>query len=217
MRILKTHGQTLKLLVLVPHRDAVPPLRAWSAALFAAGFNGAWSFPWAAPLAVLSRFLSAEELKRSARVLREQTLAGERQGKIKTGPASCAFFPNGWPGGGGNAAVFGPLLDLEIPAPFFEIGGKVLYRFSPLALGAALVQGAVPADGSAFPPPQISFRAAALANMAYRPLFAGNGVPGDGASTPAYSFEWKTGKLYWLPSSALLTPSASPPSLRKTR
>jgi hypothetical protein len=208
-------AQTLKLLVLIPHRDAVLPLRAWSASLFRAGFVGAWSFPHAAPLALLSRFLSAEELKRSARALREQTLAGERQGRVKTGPLSCASFPPFPPdrpgGGAGNAAVFGPLLDLEIPPAFFEMSGKVLYRFSPLTLGAALVGDAALSEAAAPPPPQLSFRAAALANMAYRPLFAGNGAPADSASASAYSFEWKIGKLYWLPSPALpLSPTASP-------
>jgi hypothetical protein len=207
-------AQTLKLLVLVPHRDAILSPRAWSAALFAAGFDGAWSFPRAAPLAILSRFLSAGELKRSAWALREQTLAGEREGKIKTGPASRAFFPDSPTDNGvRNAAVFGPILDLEIPDSFFEIGGKVLYRFSPLVLGAALTRGTAPPPEA--PPqamPRISFRAAALANMAYRPLFAGNGVPAEGVITSAYSFEWKIGRLYWLPSPAKPSSPASLPS-----
>ena len=198
--ILKTHrhsgqlsaAKTLRFLVIVPHRDARLPLRSWSGSLFAAGLNGAWSFPWAAPLAVLSHPFSAEELKHCARALRELTFSEGRDGKIKTGPVSRAAFP------GGNTAVFGPVLDIAVPDSIFPVGaaGKILHRFSPPVLAAALVR---PPETAVTTPavPALSFRAEALANMVYRPLFAGDSVLSNGG----YSFEWKIGKLCWLPAS----------------
>ena len=186
---MKTHqrrcvAEVLTLLVLVPHRDARLPLRAWSAALFAAGVAGAWSFPWAAPVAILSRPLSAGELRSRARALRDFSLAGNGNGKFKTGPAARAAFPESPLGG---AAIFGPVLD--IPAGLFsaEVSEKIIRPVSPPVLGAALVWDSGAAEHPV-PPPELSFRAAALANMIYRPLGSG-GV----------SFEWKMGKLHWLP------------------
>jgi hypothetical protein len=173
---------SFRLLVLIPHRDSRLLLRGWSAALFSAGFSGAWSFPWAAPLAALSRPLSEAELKHCALVLREETLAGGKDGKIKTGPAAGIAFP------GGDAAVFGPVLELAVPdRALSAAAAKIAARFSPLVLGAALVRsGETPA--LPVPPPDVSFRAAALANMICRPL-----------SADCYSLEWKIGKPCWLP------------------
>ena len=65
-------NRTVRLLVLVPHRDTRRQLKLWSASLFANGMGGAWSFPWVAPFAKLRRNLSAEELKRLARSLRQE-------------------------------------------------------------------------------------------------------------------------------------------------
>jgi hypothetical protein len=207
--ILKTHQtgparaavNVIKLLVLVPHRDARLLLQKWSGALFAAGLPGAWSFPWVAPLALLSGSLSPGELKHCALVLREQSLAGGNNGKIKTGPALSAAFPEGCPCGG---AVFGPVLELAVPGEAFaaNTAGKITRRFSPPVLGAALVCGSAgenravpPLPALFFGPPALSFRAAALAQMICRPMLTGDGVlPGCGCS-----FEWKIGKLYWLP------------------
>jgi hypothetical protein len=182
-------------------------LRAWSGALFAAGVYGAWSFPWAAPLAILSRPLSAGELKHCARALREQSLAGSNDGKIKTGPAACAAFPAGCFGAAeGSAALFGPVFDIAVPSGLFpaRVSGKIIRRFSPPVLGSALVWGSAPAQNALPGPPELSFRAAALANMIFRPLGAGDGggdISIGGADTQIgdCSFEWKIGKLYWLP------------------
>ena len=187
----------ITLLVLVPHRDTRLLLRKWSGALFAAGLAGGWSFPWAAPLACLSSPLSAGELKHCAQVLREQSLAGGNGGKITTGPAALAAFPAGSPCGG---AVFGPVLELAVPGEAFaaNAAGKITHRFSPPVLGAALVCGSAGETRAVPPPPALSFRAAALAQMICRPLFTGNGADGV---LPDWgcSLEWKIGKLYWLP------------------
>ena len=170
-------------LVLVPHRDARLPLRAWSASLFAAGLPGAWSFPWVTPLALLRRPLSRDELKGIARALREYiNLCG---GKFIAGPQVAVALHTG--NNGINTSIFGPVLQTGLPDGFFEpAAGAVQNRFSPPVIGSALVKDT---DSTTLPsPPEISFRAAALANMSFHPL-----------SPDGYSFEWKIGALYWLP------------------
>jgi hypothetical protein len=179
-----------QLLVLVPHRDARLPLRAWSASLFSAAVPGAWSFPWVVPLAQLNRPLSGAELKHLARALRRDG------GKfVADKPSFCALPATMC--GGKEASVFGPSLATELTDDFFNpIAEAIKSRISPLVVGAALTRTA---DEPALvnltsAPPQVSFRAAALANMSYGPL-------DDGGSND-YSFEWVIGALHWLPKTA---------------
>jgi hypothetical protein len=188
---------------LVPHRDSRRRLRDWSASLFAGGFSGAWSFPWAAPLAVLSRPFSAGELKHCARRLREAARlgGGNSEGAIKTGPASGAAFPGGLgrafsgPGRAGfdgpeQAVLFGPALDLAVPESAFISGAasKIISRFPRPVIGSCLLWDSAPDEP---PPPALTFRAAALANMIYRPP--------EGAANGGCLVTWKIGALYWLP------------------
>jgi hypothetical protein len=205
-----------RLLVLVPHRDSRLLLQSWSKALFSAGLDNAWPFPRAVPLAILSRPLSPKELKTTALALREETLAGENDGKIRTGKSAMAAFPENARGAtsafsknAGSAFIYGPSIDLRFPETALPETAlnKLSFRFSPLVLGVALVQGAeTGTDGQAAlhgtaavqkaeagslpPPPELSFRAAALANMSYLTLPLGKG---------AHSFEWEIGALCWLP------------------
>ncbi|MDR0622819.1 MAG: hypothetical protein LBG10_00115 [Treponema sp.] len=199
----------LNLLALIPHRDVRKRLRAWSGELFAAGMAGAWSFPWAAPLACLSRPLSAGELRDAAFALRELTGGGD--GKFWTRAPALSPFPaffaspsdgaSGESGRRGRPAVYGPRLE---PGGFEQAlreiaASKAAYWFSPPVLGAALAEAPGPETGTppeaASPgplpgPPVLSFRAAALANMLFIPLEAGD---------RACSFEWDIGPLRWLP------------------
>ena len=181
----------IRLLVLVPHRDSRLPLRAWSASLFAAGLPGAWSFPWVVPLAVLHRPLPGETLKTLARAMRQQVdLSG---GKFITGaPAAVAISANKQ---NESLSVFGPVLNIALPNSFFSTAADALNcSLSPLVLGAALHSPQSP-EVLPYPvsPMSISFRAAALANMSMRPLPAGE------EHHNCFSFEWKIGKLHWLP------------------
>jgi hypothetical protein len=182
--IVNTHQRReIRLLVLIPHRDARKLLRAWSGALFAAGMAGAWAFPWAAPLACLSRFLSARELRDAACALRE--LAGKGDGKFRGREAAISPFPPD-----GTPTVYGPRLE---PGGFESVlsGGaaaKPVAWFSPPVLGAALMTA--PSPNPLPEPPAISFRAAALANMLISPLEGGD---------RDCSFEWDIGPLRWLP------------------
>lgn len=180
------------LLVLVPHRDTRLKAQKLSAELFASGYSGAWAFPWVSPLAVLSRPLSAEELKRAASAIREENQ--DNGGKITSGGYARAAFPLE----SKDIAVFGPALNLRVEdSAFSAIGSAVHFRFSPFVLGAAIVYGGETqaAHENALPAiPDISFRAAALANMIYRPLRQGEKSAGG-----EYSFSWRIGALCWLP------------------
>jgi hypothetical protein len=186
---MKTKKQRAQIfLVLVPHRDIRLVLRNYSAALFRAGFDGAYNFPWVAPLAVLSRPLNAEELKRCARSIREA--AGN--GKINAGQASYTAFPVL----GQNqedCVLYGPRLDISIPRDI-GLAQKAADFFSPPVIGACLL----PADGGKnanIPsPPELSFRAAAVANMYWRTLPPYDGTQQGGAA----GYKWKIGKLRWL-------------------
>jgi hypothetical protein len=174
---------SLQLLALVPHRDVRGSLRVWSASLFSAGMNGAWSFPWVMPIAALNRPLSGVELKSRALTLRQTIdLSG---GKFTTGPLAAAALSDNF--------VFGPSVNIILSDSFFAFeGNAVIRRISPLVIGAALCQ----ADSSPAvnrPAPCFSFRAAALANMSFRPLPSPDGAYND------FSFEWEIGKLHWLP------------------
>ena len=185
-----------RLLVLVPHRDARLPLRAWSASLFANGLAGAWSFPWVAPLARLNRPLSTAELKSLAHSLRR---LGTREWGVGSGENRGEVSPPLSGGDPRNApvlrspltTVWRPSLHIELSDDFFMPAAKALdCRITPLVLGSALAQGPLP-DGLSSPP-QVSFRAAALANMDCRlqPLDGGEG---------GFFFEWEIGPLRWLP------------------
>jgi hypothetical protein len=164
-------------LVLVPHRDVRLVLRNYSASLFRAGFSGAFCFPWAAPLAALSRALNDAELKNCARVLREALGS-----KICAGqPGTCAF---------GNEALFGPRIDIgDLSGVLTDAAGKVTEIFPQPVIRACLLQ-ANEAENAAFPPPpELSFRAAAVANLHWRRTDEGG----------ALGVKWKIGKLCWLP------------------
>jgi hypothetical protein len=191
----------LQFLALVPHRDIRKPLRAWSASLFSEGLFGAWSFPWVMPVAALNRPLSGPELKSRALMLRRET--GLSGGKFTTGPSAVAAISD-------NFSVFGPSVNIALADSFFAFeDGAVTRRISPPVIGCALCQDALPPPADR-PAPCLyfraaNFRAAALANMTFRPLLSHNGAQDN------FSFEWEIGKLYWLPQVARLPQAARLP------
>ena len=164
-------------LVLVPHRDVRLVLRNYSAALFRAGFSGAFCFPWAAPLAAVSQALNNAELKNCSRALRE--IAGSKICAEQA--AACAFE---------GAALFGPRIDIDgLPGALADTAGKVTETFPRLVIGACLLQAAEAGSAALPAPPQLSFRAAALANMYWKSADKGG----------AFGARWKIGNLCWLP------------------
>jgi hypothetical protein len=190
--------ETSRFVILIPHRDAGTILDKFRARLFAAGYPGAYSFPPAAALAMTSRPFSRDELKALAGNIR--SLTRERDGKILC--AGTAFVP--CPQGVGakeeeisGAAAkpksfpfFGALLSFPLKESLFPhtAKGKIIEIPSSAALCAATVRpGEIPVYIDA---PELSFRAAYIANLAMRPL---------GSGENGYSFEWRIGPPVWLP------------------
>ena len=173
---------THKFIVLLPHRDSRQLLENFRQKLFVAGFNGAYAFPSAAPLARVSQAYNGEELKALAQGLRRLSLL--KDGKFTASQLSC--FQAGIEG----AAFFGPLLDLS-PLDIIQNNDKAFFTFPRTLLCAALLSPGdeeLQVQAPAFQP--FSFRAAMVSNLAIRPLKRG---------AASYSFEWRLGPGCWLP------------------
>ena len=191
-----------RLLVLVPHREVRLAVQKWCAELFNSGLSGAWSFPPVVPLALLSRPVPASELKQCAALLSAHNTSN--QSKIKSSaPGYSAFPPEDSENEiSGKMSVFGLALELSIPGSLSSlIENKAAHWFSPPVLGAALVLKNADSEKNEITekicriqPPQLLFRAAALAHMSYKPLSVYSVHAGS-----IYSYQWKIGPLYWLP------------------
>jgi hypothetical protein len=197
---MKTHN-VLHFVILVPHPDLAASLRSQSRFLFASGMSGAWSFPQAAPLALLQRPLGEAELRDLAAALREASL--RKGGAISLGRPILVPCP-------GFHSFFGPALDLPPPPLPYP---AVLHAFPALALSVALAAPAeepLPGQSRGLPPTNPGFfRAAMAANLRIRPLnraFPAGSVP---AAAENYSFEWRLGKPRWLPSLKNASPRRS--------
>jgi hypothetical protein len=170
-----------RFVVLIPHRDSGKLIRDDKSRLFALGINGAYSFPIAAPLALVSQPFTKEELKSLAQSLRALSVAEGRNGKIAAGELRTLPWQE-------DLSFFGPGLDLPIPDFPQE---RVSYRFPSLVLCAGLIKTADQALLSQGTGPSFFFRAALVANLILRPLSSGE---------RDFSFEWKIGSPVWLPS-----------------
>jgi len=186
--IMKTKKQQKQFfLVLVPHRDARVELRRYRDNLINKGLTGVYSFPLAAPLGTLSHALSTDELKHIACSLRR--INGNN--KINAAEISSAAFPSNKKG----LSLLGARLNQEIPADIFYSASEKITSVLPHPIIGAFL---LPEDSDnpqlniSFPPvPQLSFRAAAVANM-YWQSFKEEDQTG---------YKWKIGKLCWLPRS----------------
>jgi hypothetical protein len=177
--------EEFRFIILIIGMDTEKLLNEYRAALFAEGFYGAYSFPPTAPLAELSRPFNRDELKKLAGNIRDLTMPYD--GKI----SNTEYGSNA---GLGEYSFFGPRLNLSAAEDLFPktARGKIARSLFPPILCAALVhtgENPLPKEG-----PALSFRAAALANLAIRPLPSGTSVEAQ-----AYSFEWKMGEPVWLP------------------
>jgi hypothetical protein len=184
----------IRLIILVPHRDALKPFEDYRQRLFSAGVEGAYSFPLAAPLAQVSRPFSRPELKELAGTIRNLTTEGS--GKIHGADEAVSVSRES------TLSFYGPALDIppieEILFPL-TAKAKLLHIMNPPLLCVALAGSERGEKNSSFEkalrsktikPPTLVFRAAYLANLAIRPLAVGE---------PAFSFEWKIGQPVWLP------------------
>jgi hypothetical protein len=177
-------AKTKQFLVLVPHRDTRLVLKNYSKTLLKKGFSGAYCFPWAAPLALLSRPLNPQDLKNIAHAIRKSAI----KGKFNAEEAKTIPFPLGEKDG----FLYGPSLDLSLP-PDFSING-ISHFYTKIVIGACLLQddkntGALPC------PPKLAFSAAAVANMVWQPV----SISAEDTEQTALGYKWKTGKLFWLP------------------
>ena len=188
---LKAPKGAYRFVILIPHRDALRLIAEYRKMLFSDGFYGAYSFPLAAPLALVSRSFDRAELKELGRNIRN--LTKEKDGKIVGSSAVQANCPGGF-------SFFGPGLNLQLKEDLFPAStkDKILHILSPPVLCVTLL-------GSEKMPvskeePALSFRAASLANLTLRPL--DNGAAGysyEYYSYECYSYEWKIGPPVWLP------------------
>jgi hypothetical protein len=159
--------------------------REYKRQVFAAGCAGAYTFPGVAPLGLVSRAFTKEELKALAHSLRALSMRNSKEGKFTLGPCETVVYP-----GTSDITIFGPVLD--VPIPDFSLD-TVQYQAPTLVLCAALIrkddEKVIQQDR--FPQsPVFSFRAAMVANMIFLPLSSG---------AIGYSFEWKIGTPVWLP------------------
>jgi hypothetical protein len=186
-----------RFVILIPHRDPGGIIDAYRKKLFAAGYSGAYSFPVAAPLASVCRPFTRDELKELARNIR--SLIQEKGGKFLssgTGLVHCPSISNITVNKGKKDEIqriysfLGVLLGFPLKESLFPrtARDKILQIISvPVLCAAAL--GPAP-DLVYMDAPDLSFRAASLANLAIRPL---------GSGEQDYSFEWKIGPQVWLP------------------
>jgi hypothetical protein len=171
-------------------------LQAWSGTLFAQGVCGAWSFPQVLPLAVVSKFFSGEELNTLARILRDTSIADGRDGMFCTGNAGTSLLSKSDKESGNcstTVTIYGSALNTNLTDLVFSgtAAEKVLCRPFPSVIGTAILDKNKELPPVIPPVPQISFRAAAVANMLYTPMETGDF---------SCSYKWKIGKLHWLPS-----------------
>jgi len=177
-------AKSKQFLVFVPHRDTRLVLRNYSKTLLKAGFTGACWFPWAAPLALLSRPLDPQELKKLAHAIRKSAI----NGKFNAEEAKTIPFPYGE----NDGFLYGPRLDLSLPQDF-SING-ISHFYTTTVIGACLLQDEKNTD--ALPcPPKLSFSAAAVANMVWQPV----NLSAENSQQTAFGYKWETGKLFWLP------------------
>jgi hypothetical protein len=175
-------------LVLVPHRDIRLVLRKYSFDLLKTGIANACLFPQAAPLAALSVPFTKDELKQCARAIGETVMAAGN-GKIFTKETAAIPFPTN----DKKTFLFGPRLDPLIEQDLLiktkNFNKKLTYFFSTQVIGCCLMNAGK--NNAVCTPHDLSFRAAAVANMYWKP------VNMEGAS----GCEWKIGELIWLPKS----------------
>jgi len=181
-------------LVLVPHQDARAELQKYSDSMIKNGLSGVYSFPHAAPLASLLKPLNVNELKQTARSLRDY--AGKE--KFLAAETSVCEFNTG----GEKMNLFGPRLNLKNPLNVYNNGHKKIDKFdsffSEVIIGSFLLPKTSEQSRILLQlqiNKEISFRAAAIANMAICPVTIND----------ESGYKWKIGKLCWLPRPNMLS------------
>ncbi|GHV22041.1 hypothetical protein FACS189494_08280 [Spirochaetia bacterium] len=181
----------MRLIVLIPHRDSLIEYKKYCRALFSAGVQAALSFPVVAPIAIVSRAWKPQELKNAAAQIRAANTAKWTTGDFAeiAAPICNSFTP---PQGFSFSGV--ALNDVNINLD----NDSVIFKFKKLLLCAAVQMEEKPTTNSSLiTPPVVTFRAAAVANMIVHQIDKADNI---GMSCKIEdSFEWKTGRLFWLP------------------
>lgn len=169
-------GAGYRFIALVPHANARAEFNTYRREAARTAGNRVYTFPAAAPVALLTAPASRTELKRLAALFRLQSHKNGGDGRIVTGQISSIKLPDG-------KTLAGPCLSLE-PPPIPE-SMALAESFPKLILGVGIFS-----DMPKLPPLQrpVKFAAAALANMVLRPL------------QYEQSYEWTIGEPQWLPS-----------------
>ena len=182
---MKTIKNRSVFLVLVPHRDARAEIKKKSESLLKAGLTGLYNFPWVAPLVSLSHSLNPCELKNFARSLRESM----DKNKMYIRGTSVTMFDTGTV----KLPLYGHRLELFNNNFSFFTSEKIKSFLSPLIIGSFLSPADQRIDNLSskidIPLINLSFRAAAVANMYWKTLQINGEI----------IYKWKICKLFWLP------------------
>jgi len=181
--------KTQVFLVLVPHRDARGEIRKYAESLHKNGLKGVYNFPYVSPAALLTKPFTPDELKTAAKLLRE-TANGE---KFQSTELSHIAF--GQPDS--SMLLFGHKLNNNLsPAAVTCAEKKIINQITPAIIGSYLIPKTCEKQLCALMSlceshslPVFSFRAAAVANMFWRPVNENGGI----------IYKWRIGKLFWLP------------------
>ena len=182
----------LHFLILLPHRDSQNIIEDYRQKLFCHGFFSAYSFPVAAPLAILSRPLKTEELKKIASQTRNITL--QKHGKIAAESLDLVFCPDmeSFP----KLGFYGPLLDISLIDILNNVSNNIIFSFPKTILTVALAKEDNMPAAPAFKP--FNFSAARIANLSIRPILSSSALAAK-SSIAVYSFEWRVSRGVWLP------------------
>jgi len=178
-------------LVLVPHKDARAVMLKHSESLYKNGLRGAYSFPGAAPIASLNQPLSPDELKHFARYLKNF------MGNNKFYVTETSFAPMEI--NGKDMILFGNRIDPDITTgalsgASFTGAGKINSVIQPFTAGLYFAERKNEKEIRAYLHDSrlsdfnVSFRAAAAANMFWKPY-------------KDTAYKWRIEKLSWLPKS----------------
>jgi hypothetical protein len=167
-------------LVLVPHRDIRLFLRKNSSDLLK--IDDICLFLHVAPLAVLCAPLTKDELKLYAHKIRKTIMENKMIAK------ETAVVP--FPVNEEKTFLYGPrlepLINQDLLIKTENVNKKLTYFFSTQVIGCCLMNDGEKAIRA---PLELSFRAAAVANMYWKPI----------KQEGAFGCKWKIGELVWLP------------------
>jgi hypothetical protein len=165
-----------RFVALVPHANARAEFNRYRRESALIAGKGIYTFPAAAPVALLTAPVPGDQLKRLAALFRLQSYKNGGDGRIVTGEISSIILPDG-------KTLAGPCLSIEAPPIPGEIA--VAESFKKLILVAGIFPGTPELPPLRRP---VKFSAAALANISLTPL------------RYEQSYCWTVGEPRWLPS-----------------